>query len=348
VTIARSARGLTPSGLSVDPLPTCSATFRGKTWGSRLEWKPADAFLWYAGIDRGYKSGGFASGGVGTYKPEKIWAYTLGTKNEFFDSRLQVNLEGFFYNYTDMQLALLDGTRIRTENTDAKMYGWELEMRAAPLENLRVQGLLSYLHTETIDYFTLDPAALGFTGNPSALGLPATYSAARLVTTQLNRVGTRDGDEQLGYTFPTPGQLCEQGIFCKDIGNSGQHDGLDDYSGNELSRSPKLKWNVSGEYDIPLGRFGTLTPGVQYAWQDAAYFRVFNQDFDRQKAYFTTNVRLSWTSPEQMFEAEAFVNNIEDNAVKQNILIGPRAFGSPPLAWYGEPRFWGFRVGFKY
>jgi hypothetical protein len=45
---------------------------------------------------------------------------------------------------------------------------------------------------------------------------------------------------------------------------------------------------------------------------------------------------------------EAFVQNIEDEAAKQNILIGPRYFGSPALAWYNAPRFYGVQVGFKY
>ena len=96
------------------------------------------------------------------------------------------------------------------------------------------------------------------------------------------------------------------------------------------------------------GRFGSLTPRVQYTWQDDTYFRVFNREFDLQKAYHLTDVKLTWTSPEDRWTLEAFVSNIEDEAAKQNILIGPRQFGSPPLAWYGPPRFYGMQVGFKY
>jgi iron complex outermembrane receptor protein len=335
---------LTPSGFAADRLPTCGLTFRGTMWGSRLEWKPADEFLFYAGIDRGYKSGGFASGGLGTYVPEKIWAYTLGGKSEFFDQRLQLNLEGFVYNYQDMQLTLLDATKLRTENSDARMYGVELEMRASPIEGLRLQSLIAYLHTETIEYYSLDPATLG----------------NRL---QQARVTTRDRVERRGGTFPrgfAPGGESCQSAHTEVIGGQpvffpnrrcsqfGDKNGLDAYSGNQLSRSPELKWNVSAEYDIPLGRFGTLTPGFQYAWQDDAYYRVFNRDFDLQKAYHETNASLSWLSPEETWEIRTFVNNIEDDAIKQNILISPSTFGSIPLAWYGEPRFYGAQISFKY
>ena len=115
-----------------------------------------------------------------------------------------------------------------------------------------------------------------------------------------------------------------------------------------ISRSPEWKITLSGEYEIPLGRFGSLTPRVQWAWQDDTYFRAFNREFDLQEAYHQTDAKLIWSSPEQRWEAEVFVTNIEDEAPKQNILIGSRNFGAPPFAWYGPPRFYGVRVGFKY
>jgi len=190
---------------------------------------------------------------------------------------------------------------------------------------------------------------------PATLG-DAVASARLSDREQLERRG-------LGNLFPkgtTPGgDLCQTAhtepingkpVFfpTKRCSQFGAKDGLDDFSGNQLSRSPELKWNISAEYDIPLGRLGTLTPGFQYSWQDLTYYRVFNQYFDKQDAYHETNLRVMWASPEQMWEVEAFVNNVEDNAIKQNILIGPSTFGSIPLAWYGEPRFYGVRVGFKY
>ncbi len=314
------------------PLPDCSLTQRGTMWGARLEWRPTDDQLLYAGIDRGYKSGGFGTGGVGTYEPEKIWAYTLGSKSEFLGSSLQLNLEGFFYAYDSMQLALIDGTRIRTENTDARMYGWDLEVRAFPLPGLRVQGLISFIDTETRDYFSLDPASLG-----------DDFEAERLLQ--------RTIAERRGLSFQED-RNCPAGPddFANQVpcGALGDRDGLDDFGGRELSRAPRWKLNVSVEYDIPLGAWGTLTPRVQYAWQDETYFRIFNRSFDLQDDFHTTNLKLLYTSPEERWEAEVFVNNVEDDAIKQNILIGPRTFGSPPLAWYSEPRFYGVRLRYRY
>jgi iron complex outermembrane receptor protein len=322
-----------PSPFEDPDLPECEITDRGTMWGSRLEWRPPtqDQLLFYAGIDRGFKSGGFASGGVGNYKPEQIWAYTLGAKSEFFDSRLQLNVEGFFYAYEDMQLALIDGTKIRTENSDTRMYGWDVEATATPIPGLNLRAVINFIKTETLDYYSLDPATLG-------------------VDFDNKRLTEREREEANGRPFPGTAECAPEDdltirVPCAEVGD---RLGLDDYSGNDLSRSPKWKMTFSAEYEIPLGNYGTLTPRGQYTWVDDTYFRVFNRDFDLQDDYHKTDLKLTWRSPEERFTVEAFVDNVEDDAVVQNILVGSRTFGAPPLAWYGEPRFYGVRLGFRY
>jgi iron complex outermembrane receptor protein len=334
-------------------IPDCDLTDRGTMWSSALEWRPADGHLLYVGIDRGFKSAGFQLGGVGEYGTEKIWAYSAGSKSELFDGRLQLSLEGFFYRYYDMQIALIDGTAIRTENANARMYGLELEANAEPIEGLRLGALIGHLKTETIDYLSLDPATLGRT--LASRNLLARFEAERL---------GRDFATQTCYTNRIPGTFYDargapafKGVACglmnglvvdSDNSSATYTNGLVDYSGNELSRSPKWKATLRGEYEIPLGRFGSLTPHVQYTWQDDTYFRAFNQDFDLQEAYHKTDAKLLWQSPEQHWSAELFIENIENEAVIDYLLIGSRAFQSPPLAWYNAPRFYGVRVGFKY
>jgi iron complex outermembrane receptor protein len=324
-----ACRGFSARDLKV--IPQCDLTDRGTMWGSSLEWRPLDGHLLYVGIDRGIKSGGFRLGGVGKYGTERIWAYSAGTKSTLFDGRLQLNVEGFLYNYEDMQLALIDGTQTRTENADTRMYGVEIEANAEPVEGLRLGAVLGHLKTELIDYFSLDPASLDDTFLDHLLTKRA--EAERLGETYANWMRCDD---------PSTGR---QNVRCGDLG---EKDGLFDFSGNELSRAPKWKVTLQAEYEIPIGRFGSLTPRVHYSWQDDTYFRVFNRDFDLQEAYHETDAKLLWESPERRWSAEVFVENIEDVAVKDYILIGSRVFNAPPLAWYNEPRFYGIRVGFKY
>jgi hypothetical protein len=214
------------------------------------------------------------------------------------------------------------------------MYGIELEGFATPIEGLNLRAVFNYIYTETIDYYSLDTAA-----NDDIF--------------QDKRLSARADNEATNLPFPGPStsKKCNppgqpgEGIWC---GALGDRDGLDDYSGNELSRSPQVRYTLSADYDIPLGRFGTITPGVKYSWSDDTYYRVFNRDFDLQEAYHKTDAKLIWKSPETRWTAEVFVDNIEDEATKDYILIGSRLFGAPPLAWYGAPRFYGFSIGFKY
>jgi iron complex outermembrane receptor protein len=141
--------------------PWCTEPFRAVMWGSGLDWRPFGAdHLLYAKLDRGHKSGGFRSGQRGNYLPEGIWAYAVGSKSELFDSRLQLNLEGFVYSYQDMQLVILDGTTLRTENADTRMYGWDLEAKASPIEGLELGAIVSFLKTEVREYHSIDPADL--------------------------------------------------------------------------------------------------------------------------------------------------------------------------------------------
>jgi iron complex outermembrane receptor protein len=39
------------------------------------------------------------------YNPEKVMAYTLGSKNRFLGNRLQLNLEAFYWDYRDQQIS---------------------------------------------------------------------------------------------------------------------------------------------------------------------------------------------------------------------------------------------------
>jgi len=321
------------------PNDKCSLLDRETMWGTGLDWRPfGDDHLLYVKLDRGAKSGGFRAGAPGGYLPEKIWAYAAGTKSEFFDQRLRFNVEGFFYSYENLQLVIIDGLVLRTENTDARMWGWDLEAGATPLEGLNVSAVVSYLRTETIDYHSLDPATVDQVQN-SRLGeredAEAVYEEGLRDSTAYFETRTGCLSDRLDGSL----------VACNTLGEVGA---LDDFSGNQLSRSPRWKMTLSGDYEVPLGRFGSLIPRVQYTWQDETYFRAFNRDFERQDPYHLTDASLTWNSPENVWSAELFIQNIEDEAPKQNILIGPRYFGSPPLAWYGPPRFYGIQVGFKY
>jgi len=243
---------------------------------------------------------------------------------------------------------VLDELVLRTENTDARMYGWDIKAVAMPIDGARLEATISNLHTRTVDYFSLDPASQ-ISASGSFSDPVASYNAQRLFARYLAETYSVDDSRNRPYAESTqcfsPPPTFQANYLC---GLTGDKDGLDDFSGNQLSRAPEWKILLAAEYEIPLGGWGSLTPRVQYAWQNDTYFRAFNKDFDLQEPYHQTDAKLIWSSPEQRWDAEVFVTNIEDEAPIQNLFIGARSNGAPPVAWWGPPRFYGFRVGFKY
>jgi iron complex outermembrane receptor protein len=307
---------LSRQGLLIsDSPPRCEDDWRRWTGGIALEYRPSDAHLVYAQFDTGYKAGGFIVADSGDFDPETVLAYTVGSKSLFFSDRLTLNLEAFYYDYEDYQVVEIDGLSIRTENApEARVYGIEAEFDTEPLPGLRFNGQIGYLNAEYTDYESIDPIDAS-NASRDRVGLPVIDA-----------------------------------------------DAIQDLSGNQLARAPKWSYTIGAEYRFPIRDWGTLTPRIQYYWQDDTYYRAYNgcagtliqrglcsdPDIDLQESYHRTDIKLIWNSPEERWSFEAYVENLEDDDVFQNLLIGSSAVGSPALAQYSGPRIYGFRIGLRY
>ncbi len=89
--------------------------------------------------------------------PEKLLAYTVGNKNRFFDDRVQVNWEAFYYDYKDyiVSVYLTAGPAVgqfALFNAPAKIYGGEVEtiFRATPYDTFNAN--LALLHGRYGDF----------------------------------------------------------------------------------------------------------------------------------------------------------------------------------------------------
>lgn len=114
----------------------------------------------YARVASGYKAGGFSPPdliGEG-YNPEKVMAYEMGLKTEWFDRRLRVNVNGFYTVYKDRQVIVLTtsptgGASNTTQNAGkAKYKGVELEIMAVPAAGLTLEGALGYTSPKYTEY----------------------------------------------------------------------------------------------------------------------------------------------------------------------------------------------------
>jgi iron complex outermembrane receptor protein len=145
-----------------------SLTFDAVTWRAGVEFDAAPRSLLYANVGTGFKAGGFFLGppGADSYDPEKVTAYTIGTKNRFLDNRLQINAEAFFLKYRDQQLGYVKlippAVVLVTENigqVETKGVEVEAELLATPTTRLGLQAQWLDADVKELVYDTIAPPA---------------------------------------------------------------------------------------------------------------------------------------------------------------------------------------------
>ena len=132
-----------------------------------LDYQWTDNLMTYAQVSTGFKGGGvnprpfFAFQAV-PFQPETVTTYEVGTKSQWFNNTLRVNLDGYYSKYKDIQLTLLNcgflnppgfdippaatpcALPYNTGNADIK--GVELEVQAHPVAGLEIDAMGSYLN----------------------------------------------------------------------------------------------------------------------------------------------------------------------------------------------------------
>lgn len=101
----------TNSGAEVDY--AFKKNFSSVDYKARVEFDLSDSNLLYAGVSTGYRAGGYATQGA-SYTSEELTAYTVGSKNRFFNDRVELNGEAYYYDYGGFQLtdAIFVGSQI--------------------------------------------------------------------------------------------------------------------------------------------------------------------------------------------------------------------------------------------
>ncbi|MCW1985407.1 UNVERIFIED_ORG: iron complex outermembrane receptor protein [Sphingomonas sp. R1F5B] len=137
------------------------------TWRAGAEYDVGPHSLLYASVETGYRGGGFSFAVDPTrqqYRPETIQAYTIGSKNRFFDNRLQLNLEAFYWRYKNQQIAHLGvdsngASAFFTENIgNSRNYGAEGEAQFLAARNTLLTANIQYLNAKYTDFRYSTPA----------------------------------------------------------------------------------------------------------------------------------------------------------------------------------------------
>lgn len=124
-----------------------------------VEFDPRPGSLLYANVSTGFHAGGFYQLlPPNTYKPEKLTAYAIGSKNRFFDNRVQLNLETYYWDYTDLQYsqtATLNPaiTGVVTVNAGkATVYGLDVDAEVQITRNDRLGVAVDFARGKNDDF----------------------------------------------------------------------------------------------------------------------------------------------------------------------------------------------------
>jgi iron complex outermembrane receptor protein len=136
-----------------------SATTSKPTGRISLSHDFAPSLMGYIAFNRGFKSGTFNAvvqpgARIGApVQPETLDAYTIGEKAEFFNHRLRVNGEAFWYDYKNIQVTEIvpGGTALRNA-AKATIKGVDLEASIAPTGRLQITAGLEALDGHYDDF----------------------------------------------------------------------------------------------------------------------------------------------------------------------------------------------------
>ena len=239
--------------------------------GADLQVTPSN--LLYVSYETGFHGGGFNFGrGRETYRPETIRAFTIGSKNRFFDNKVQLNIEGFYWKYKDQQIAQF-GTDFSTPPisvfyTDnigrSTIKGVDVDLEVLATPTTRLSGNVQYLNTR-YDSYTITASTAG----------PVPNFATNFCAITRTTVFT---------------------INC---------------AGAPALFSPKWSFNVGVEQTVKLDGF-KLVATVGTRWRGDYYAATSYQPWVISQAAFQSDASLTLTPDSDRWFITAFINNIEN------------------------------------
>jgi iron complex outermembrane receptor protein len=154
------------------------------------EWRFGDRNMAYATWSTGFRSGGFNAGAFtnpalpGSFGPEDVTAYEIGSKNRFLDDRLQLNVSVYRNDFKDLQVQnqfiIVTPTGTTTTSVilnaaEAHSQGIEVELQAVPVDNLYLAVSATFMEAQYDDYRNT-PAPARYSGFFDLSGNDIPYS----------------------------------------------------------------------------------------------------------------------------------------------------------------------------
>ena len=360
-----------PNLAGVQPIQARSVSFDEITGRAVLDFQISPDNLLYASYSRGYKSGGINPplqpifNVPGSFGPESIDAFEIGTKNTFGNGALQLNGTVFYYKYKDLQLSRIIARTSVNDTIDADIFGAELEAILRPSDRWLFNINFSYLNAKVAgDQFFSNPRDPGG-GDPNAViikdvtngALCAVTGPSQAITSGFVTTVNAGLGLQGPTAFPSDGGIASTGAFsiC-DVLTANAPAGINVLSpgvqvnlrGNKLPQAPELKASMGVQYTYEFGDGMTLVPRFDVAYTGEQFGNVFNGNVNRIDPFVQANAQIQLSAPDDKWFVRGFVQNIFDSNSTTGLYVTDASSGLFTNIFTLDPRRYGIAVGVSF
>ncbi|MFZ1867089.1 MAG: TonB-dependent receptor [Steroidobacteraceae bacterium] len=298
--VCTSDDGASCNGVYASPVTALSDSYSASTYKAGLQYDLRRESMLYADVATGYKAGGYQlTDPPLTYKPEKLTAYEIGSKNRFLDDRLQLNAALYYYRYEDYQV--------------------EYQAYVPYTTTLPPQ----YIPSGSGEEFTQFVANAGTGRNVGGeIGLKYRLTRHDQLDIDLAYVDARYGNLTVPTSGGPPGTTNTSGFF--------------DFDGQPVANTPRQSATLGYEHD--WSAYGGLLSLRLQSKVSAGYYASADEWFAGgavwQPGFTRSSAFLSYLTPDGAWNVDLWARNLENHAQITYIypfyraeLSDPRTFG---------------------
>jgi iron complex outermembrane receptor protein len=304
-----------PPGSNVN---TQKANFKKATGRAELEYQWAPTNSVYGMVSNGIKPGGANLNPQAVvipteFAPERVDAFEIGSKNEFFDRTLRINVSAFYNMIHDFQVDSEDPipfqgglTNIKASHVD----GVEAEATQLLPYNLRLDGNLTVQGSQVDSHQQL-----------------------------LNPSEAEQIDIANGGPFNNNDVADRFAAFYSPASN---------IYGHALPKVPPFTANIALQHSLFFTSGARLVSGIHLIYRNPYYFRVFNDPTtDLVPAQRQIDMNFSYVTADQHWHADFLITNLTNNASVNSRYSDN--FGTFITAnYYVPPRQFIGRIGYRF
>lgn len=301
-------------------------TFKKVSWRLSVDHRLSREMMVYASYNRGFRSGTFVpqiATPFNVLEPEVVDAYEIGAKTDLFDRKLRLNVAGYYYDQSAVQvIQVIAGVQnVYNARQGAKIYGIDADLTLQLTDNLRLFGGANWTHAR---YNEFTDAIISIPYPVAADFAPASYTYI---------------DSKTGATVANTGCLGTFGAPTAQLGGNCLLRG--DASGNKLQNTPDITFSIGGSLDLPTS-IGTFTIAGNYYYNDGFVGTV--DERVTQDSYNTADMSLTWRNLSDAFYVRLWGKNLTNAFYRTQIGASNSGDNGTP----GTPRTYGLTLGFDF